>query len=134
MRGITRRRLLGEAGLGVAALTLGAASFAPAAEAMAAPLPAGYLHTRGAQILDARNKPVRLAGVSWYGFESTSRVPGGLNSRTLDSSASRFGIWASTSSGSRTPYRPCGPIRQTKTISKLTPGCGGGRCSRSWTR
>jgi endoglucanase len=84
MRGITRRRLLGEAGLGVAALTLGAASFDPSAEALAAPLPAGYLHTRGAQILDAKNKPVRLAGVSWYGFDCNSMVPGGLNYRTLD--------------------------------------------------
>jgi endoglucanase len=84
MRGITRRRLLGEAGLGVAALAVGAASFGPSAEALAGPLPAGYLHTQGAQILDANNKPVRLAGVSWYGLEGNSMVPGGLNYRTLD--------------------------------------------------
>ena len=84
VRAITRRRFLGGAGLGVAALTVGPPFSGEVAEALAAPLPAGYFHTQGAQILDASNKPVHLAGVNWYGFESNSMVPGGLNYRTLD--------------------------------------------------
>ncbi len=53
-------------------------------EALAAALPAGYFHTRGAQILDAGNNPVCLAGVNWYGFECNTMVPGGLSYQTLD--------------------------------------------------
>src|SRR5207237_3053107 len=29
----------------------------------------GYWHTSGTQILDANNKPVRIAGINWFGFE-----------------------------------------------------------------
>ncbi len=82
--GITRRRLLEGVGLGAAALAGGPSLFGQVSEALAAPLPAGYFHTRGAQILDARNNPVRLAGVNWYGFECNSMVPGGLSYQTLD--------------------------------------------------
>ncbi|HEX3148910.1 MAG TPA: Calx-beta domain-containing protein [Gemmataceae bacterium] len=39
---------------------------------------AGPLHTSGNQILDARNRPVRLSGVNWFGMEGTSYAPGGL--------------------------------------------------------
>ena len=84
VRVITRRRFLGGAGLGVAALTVGTPFSGEVAEALAAPLPAGYFHTQGAQILDASNNPVRLAGVSWYGFDCNSMVPGGLNYQRLD--------------------------------------------------
>lgn len=83
-RGITRRRLLEGAGLGAAALTVSPDLFGRAAEALAAPLPTGYFHTQGAQILDASNRPVRLVGVSWYGFDCNSMVPGGLDHQTLD--------------------------------------------------
>jgi endoglucanase len=38
----------------------------------------GYWHTRGNQILDAANHPVRIAGINWYGFETTSALAGGL--------------------------------------------------------
>jgi endoglucanase len=38
----------------------------------------GYWHTSGANILDANNKPVRIAGVNWYGFETTDEVAHGL--------------------------------------------------------
>jgi endoglucanase len=38
----------------------------------------GYWHTRGNQIFDSGNHPVRIAGVNWYGAETTSAVPGGL--------------------------------------------------------
>jgi cellulose 1,4-beta-cellobiosidase len=39
---------------------------------------AGYWHTSGNQILDANNVPVRIAGVNWYGFETTDAVAHGL--------------------------------------------------------
>ena len=38
----------------------------------------GYWHTSGNQILDANNQPVRIAGVNWYGFETTDEVAHGL--------------------------------------------------------
>jgi len=81
---MARRRFLGGAGLGVAALTVGAPLFGRGAEALAAPLPIGYFHTQGAQILDADDNPVQLAGVNWYGFECNSMVPGGLSYQTLN--------------------------------------------------
>ena len=39
----------------------------------------GYWHTGGAQIYDANNKVVRIAGINWYGFETTDAVAHGLN-------------------------------------------------------
>lgn len=39
---------------------------------------AGYWHTSGNQILDTNNQPVRMAGVNWYGFETTDAVAHGL--------------------------------------------------------
>lgn len=38
----------------------------------------GYWHTSGNQILDSQNKPVRIAGINWYGFETTDQVVHGL--------------------------------------------------------
>jgi endoglucanase len=38
----------------------------------------GFWHTRGSQLLDSANRPVRIAGVNWYGFETTDAVPSGL--------------------------------------------------------
>jgi len=38
----------------------------------------GYWHTAGNQILDAQGKPVRIAGINWYGFETTDQVVHGL--------------------------------------------------------
>src|SRR5215472_8886044 len=38
----------------------------------------GYWHTSGNQILDSNNQPVRMAGVNWYGFETTDHVIHGL--------------------------------------------------------
>ncbi len=37
-----------------------------------------YWHTKGAQILDSSNNPIRMHGVNWYGFETTNLVVGGL--------------------------------------------------------
>jgi cellulase/cellobiase CelA1/aryl-phospho-beta-D-glucosidase BglC (GH1 family)/chitodextrinase len=38
----------------------------------------GYWHTQGNQILDANDQPVRIAGVNWYGFETTDQIVHGL--------------------------------------------------------
>jgi endoglucanase len=38
----------------------------------------GFWHTHGNQILDSANRPVRIAGINWYGFETPSAVAGGL--------------------------------------------------------
>lgn len=41
----------------------------------------GYWHTSGAQILDANNQPMRIAGVNWFGMETGTYAPHGLWSR-----------------------------------------------------
>ena len=46
---------------------------------------AGYWHTNGSQILDSNNQRVRIAGVNWYGFETTRAVAGGLTSQDYKS-------------------------------------------------
>jgi len=38
----------------------------------------GYWHTSGRQILDANDDNVRIAGINWYGFETTDGVAHGL--------------------------------------------------------
>ena len=38
----------------------------------------GYWHTSGNQILDSKNQAVRIAGINWYGFETTDEVVHGL--------------------------------------------------------
>lgn len=38
----------------------------------------GYWHTNGNQILDSGGRTVRIAGVNWYGFETTDEVVHGL--------------------------------------------------------
>ncbi len=38
----------------------------------------GYWHTSGSQVLDSNSQPVRIAGVNWYGFETTDEVAHGL--------------------------------------------------------
>ena len=37
-----------------------------------------FWHTDGSRILDAHNRPVRIAGMNWSGFETKEAVPGGL--------------------------------------------------------
>jgi len=49
-----------------------------------------YLHTSGSQILDLDNKPFRIAGVNWYGFDCDSMVPGGLGRTTIESTCSQI--------------------------------------------
>jgi endoglucanase len=38
----------------------------------------GYWHTSGNQVLDANGHVVRIAGINWYGFETTDEVVHGL--------------------------------------------------------
>ncbi len=45
----------------------------------------GYWHTSGAQILDEHDQPVRIAGINWFGFETSSYVVHGLNVRSYKS-------------------------------------------------
>lgn len=47
------------------------------------PTPGGsnYLHTCGAEIYDAHGQPVRITGVSWFGFETANKAPDGLWAR-----------------------------------------------------
>ena len=48
----------------------------PARPAVAAG--AGYWHTSGRQILDSAGTPVRIAGINWFGFETSNYVVHGL--------------------------------------------------------
>ena len=41
------------------------------------------LHTQGYQIVDAKNHPVLLKSVNWYGFDEKEYVPGGLDHASL---------------------------------------------------
>ncbi len=38
----------------------------------------GYWRTSGAQIVDADGQPVRIAGINWFGFETTNLLPHGI--------------------------------------------------------
>ncbi|MGW2786932.1 cellulase family glycosylhydrolase [Streptomyces populi] len=46
---------------------------------------AGYWHTDGRRLLDAQNQPVRMAGINWFGFETSNYVAHGLWSRDYKS-------------------------------------------------
>ncbi len=46
---------------------------------------AGYWHTSGTKILDANGTQIRIAGINWYGFETTRAVAGGLTSQDYKS-------------------------------------------------
>jgi endoglucanase len=45
----------------------------------------GYWHTSGRQILDSNNAPVRIAGINWFGFETSNLVVHGLWTRDYKS-------------------------------------------------
>ena len=38
----------------------------------------GYWHTSGNQIIDSNGNPVRIAGINWYGFETSDEIAHGL--------------------------------------------------------
>lgn len=55
----------------------------PPPAAVEVPLPkAGYFAARGASIVDSNGKNPKLAGLSWFGFETTNRAPHGLWARS----------------------------------------------------
>ncbi|MFI6936715.1 cellulase family glycosylhydrolase [Streptomyces sp. NPDC050287] len=58
---------------------------AGAQTAHAAESGAGYWHTGGRQILDAAGQSVRIAGINWFGFETSNNVVHGLWSRDYKS-------------------------------------------------
>jgi len=64
--------------LGFSLALLGAIAPSPAQSATSWALP---LSTQGAQIRDARNQPVLLRGVNWFGIETETHAPHGLWAR-----------------------------------------------------
>lgn len=48
----------------------------------ATPIGQGYWHTSGSQLLDEQNHPVRIAGINWFGFETSNYVVAGLGQRS----------------------------------------------------
>ncbi len=55
---------------------------APQGGAAGTLLPGGYLHTSGNQIVSATGQDVRIAAVSWFGFDNTTATPGGLDTQS----------------------------------------------------
>ena len=45
----------------------------------------GYWHTSGSKILDSNNQQVRIAGINWFGFETSNYAPHGLWARDYKS-------------------------------------------------
>ncbi|PSM44504.1 endoglucanase [Streptomyces dioscori] len=68
-----------------AAVVRSAAVVESAAASKAAAPGAGYWHTSGRQILDAAGQPVRIAGINWFGFETSNNVVHGLWARDYKS-------------------------------------------------
>ena len=76
MRGTRKRhiqRKLGALASGVLSLAL-----ASLALAQSSGVGSGYWHTSGNEILDANGNEVRIAGINWYGFETTDFIIHGL--------------------------------------------------------
>lgn len=76
------RRAPGQSLAALAAAVVFAAMLLPAA-GRSAQRPALPLHTQGRWIVDARNRPIELASVSWYGADQNDFVPGGLDRARL---------------------------------------------------
>ncbi|HEV2635334.1 MAG TPA: cellulase family glycosylhydrolase [Actinocrinis sp.] len=73
------RRML--AAISACALAVGAFAVAVAnatSAHAASTVGTGFWHTSGSKILDADGNPVRIAGINWYGFETTDEVAHGL--------------------------------------------------------
>jgi endoglucanase len=86
----TFRRAVRTLAVTAAALLLPLAGAQVAQAALAPPTAAaapgaGYWHTSGRQLLDAAGQPVRIAGINWFGFETSNYVPHGLWSRDYKS-------------------------------------------------
>ncbi len=65
----------------IAALAFSATLAATPAQAQGV----GYWSTSGNRIVDSTGKQVRISGVNWYGFETTTKVPHGLYSQDYHS-------------------------------------------------
>ncbi len=83
VRSLRRLRLALAAALGLALLTSPVTTAHPAHAATT--VGSGYWHTSGRQILDSANQPVRIAGINWFGFETSNYVAHGLWSRDYKS-------------------------------------------------
>jgi endoglucanase len=82
-RPLRRLRDAAAAAVGVALLASAAMTAGPARAATT--VGSGYWHTSGRQILDSANQPVRIAGVNWFGFETSNYVAHGLWTRDYKS-------------------------------------------------
>jgi endoglucanase len=78
------RRLRGALAAAVGVALLASTMTAGPARA-ATTVGSGYWHTSGRQILDSANQPVRIAGVNWFGFETSNYVAHGLWTRDYKS-------------------------------------------------
>ncbi len=79
-----RRRTIITGLAAAAAVPLGGAligALAPAAFAAGS----GYWHTSGRKILDSNGNAVRIAGINWFGFETSNKVVHGLWARDYKS-------------------------------------------------
>ncbi len=63
----------------VLAITLASITVVHVVRAFLPPAGAGYWHTAGTQIVDENDQVVHLAGVTWYGMETSYWVPAGLD-------------------------------------------------------
>jgi endoglucanase len=78
---LSRRQLLTRAAVLAAAVPLGTAGAGILAGTPAAAAGTGYWHTSGRRILDSAGNPVRIAGINWFGFETSNLVVHGLWTR-----------------------------------------------------
>jgi endoglucanase len=76
-----RRRTLLTGLAGVAAAVPLGGVLAETLAGTAAAAGSGYWHTSGRNILDSAGNPVRIAGVNWFGFETSNNVAHGLWAR-----------------------------------------------------
>ncbi|WP_235425930.1 glycoside hydrolase family 5 protein [Clavibacter michiganensis] len=60
-------------------------SAASSIDTSAAASPPGWLHTSGGEIVTASGAPYTIRGIAWFGMETSSCAPHGLDTITLDS-------------------------------------------------
>ncbi|MGI8968240.1 MAG: glycoside hydrolase family 5 protein [Chloroflexota bacterium] len=68
-----------------AIVVLSAVTIARVTRASPPPVGVGYWHTAGTRILDENGHQVRIAGISWYGMETSYWVPAGLDFQSYTS-------------------------------------------------
>ena len=62
----------------IASTTAALLTFVALTTSAAAALGAGYWHTNGHKIEDSANQPIRIAGINWFGLETSNFAPHGL--------------------------------------------------------